>query len=80
MLIDDYLRDQATKYRELAEQVQELLVRQELLELAAVCDEVADNIEDGQSGGRGRGSARAGSVRGSGTLSCGKPGSPEAVV
>lgn len=51
MLIDDYLREQATKYRELAEQVQELLVRQELLELAAVCDEVADNIEDGQSGG-----------------------------
>jgi len=51
MLFDDYLRDQAAKYRELAKQAEEWYVRQELLELAAVCDEVADNIEDWQTGG-----------------------------
>jgi hypothetical protein len=51
MLFDDYLREQAVKYRELAEQAEESCVRLELLELAAVCDEVADNIEDSQTGG-----------------------------
>jgi hypothetical protein len=42
----DYLREQAAKYRELAEKAEEPLIKQEFLELAAVCEEVADKIDD----------------------------------
>ena len=51
MILDDYLRDQAVKYRMLAEQSEDELARQELLELADVCDEVANTIEDRQTAG-----------------------------
>jgi hypothetical protein len=47
----DYLRDQAVKYRQLAEQTDDPVVKSELLELASVCDEVANNIEDHLVGG-----------------------------
>jgi hypothetical protein len=47
----DYLRDQAVKYRQLAEQTDDPVVKSELLELASVCDEVANNIEDHLTGG-----------------------------
>ena len=47
----DYLRDQAARYRELAEQSDDPVVKQELLELASVCEDVANNIEDHQTGG-----------------------------
>jgi hypothetical protein len=47
----DYLRDQAVKYRQLAEQTDDPVVKSELLELASVCDEVANNIEDHLAGG-----------------------------
>jgi hypothetical protein len=43
---DDYLRQQAAMYRRLAEKAEDAFIRQELLELAAVCEEVANNIED----------------------------------
>jgi hypothetical protein len=43
---DDYLRQQAAMYRRLAEKTEDAFTRQELLELAAVCEEVANNIED----------------------------------
>jgi hypothetical protein len=43
---DDYLRQQAAMYRQLAEKTEDAFVKQELLELAAVCEEVANNIED----------------------------------
>ncbi|HEV7634223.1 MAG TPA: hypothetical protein VGO54_02180 [Bradyrhizobium sp.] len=33
-------------YRKLAEQTDDPFVKSELLELASVCEEVADNIED----------------------------------
>jgi hypothetical protein len=33
-------------YRQLAETTEDAFIKQELLELAAVCDEVANNIED----------------------------------
>ena len=33
-------------YRKLAEQTDDPMVKNELLELASVCEEVADNIED----------------------------------
>jgi hypothetical protein len=43
---DDYLREQAAMYRHLAEKTEDAFIKQELLELAAVCEEVANNIED----------------------------------
>jgi hypothetical protein len=42
----DYLRDEATKYRQLAETAKDPLAKQELLDLAAVCEEVVNNIDD----------------------------------
>jgi len=48
---DDYFRQQATMYRELAQKTEDSFIKQELLELAAVCEEVANNIEDRQTGG-----------------------------
>ena len=47
----DYLRDQAAMYRQLAEQADDPVVKNELLELASVCEEVANNIEDHLAGG-----------------------------
>jgi hypothetical protein len=47
----DYLRDEAAKYRQLAEQTDDPVVKNEMLELASVCDEVASNIEDHLTGG-----------------------------
>jgi len=41
----DYLRDEATKYRQLAETAGGPFMKQEFLELADVCEEVA-NISD----------------------------------
>ena len=51
MIFDDYLRDEATKYRRLAEQTEDILSRQELLELADICEEVANTTEDGMTAG-----------------------------
>jgi hypothetical protein len=47
----DYLRDEAQKYRRLAEQAKNPSIKQELLELADVCDKVADDIEDCMTAG-----------------------------
>jgi hypothetical protein len=47
----DYLQDQAAKYRKLVEQADDPFVKAELLALASVCDEIADNIEDHLTGG-----------------------------
>jgi uncharacterized protein Yka (UPF0111/DUF47 family) len=46
-----YLREQAAKYRALADAATDPATRQELLELATTCDQVANNIEDRASGG-----------------------------
>ena len=43
---DDYFRQQAATYRKLSEQAEDAFIKQELLELAAVCEEVANNVED----------------------------------
>jgi hypothetical protein len=48
---DDYLRDEAQKYRKLAEDANDPLIKQELLELADICDKVANNIEDHMTAG-----------------------------
>src|SRR6266511_6370129 len=47
----DYLRDEAAKYRQLAETAKDLSIKQELLDLAAVCEEAANKIEDRMPGG-----------------------------
>jgi hypothetical protein len=47
----DYLRDQAIMYRQQAEQTDDPIVKNELLDLASVCEEVANNIEDHLTGG-----------------------------
>jgi hypothetical protein len=47
----DYLRDEAAKYRQLAKAAEDLSIKQELLDLAAVCEEVTSSIEDRLTGG-----------------------------
>jgi hypothetical protein len=47
----DYVRDQAAKFRELAEKAEDSLIEKEFLELAAVCDEVANKIDDRRASG-----------------------------
>jgi hypothetical protein len=42
----DYLRDQATKFLELAAQTNDPVAKQEFCELARVCEEVADDMDD----------------------------------
>jgi hypothetical protein len=48
---DDYFRQQAAMYLQLAEKTEDTFVKQELLDLAAVCEEVANNLEDGRTSG-----------------------------
>jgi len=47
----DYLRDEAAKYRQLAEKAEDPSVKQDLLDLAVVCEGVANDIEDRIPGG-----------------------------
>ena len=47
----DYLREQAVKFRELAEKADDAFVKKEFLELAEVCVEVADKIDDRRASG-----------------------------
>ncbi len=42
----DYLRDQAESYRGLALTAEDSALEQEFLDLAATCEEVANEIED----------------------------------
>jgi hypothetical protein len=42
----DYLRDEAAKYRQLAKMAEGPFMKQEFLELADVCEEVANNTDD----------------------------------
>jgi hypothetical protein len=51
MRYSDYLREQAAKYRQLAETAEDAFVKQEFLELAAVCEEVANEIDDQRASG-----------------------------
>ena len=46
-----YLRDQAARCRKLVERADDPFIKTELLALASVCDEIADNIEDHLTGG-----------------------------
>ena len=47
----DYLRAEAAKYRQLAEQTDDPVIKNEMPELASVCEEVANDIEDRLTGG-----------------------------
>jgi hypothetical protein len=47
----DYLREEAAKYRKLAETAEDPVVKEELLDLAATCEELANNLEDRAPGG-----------------------------
>jgi hypothetical protein len=49
--LSDYLREQAAEYRQLAETAEDAFVKQEFLELAAVCEEVANEIDDRRASG-----------------------------
>jgi len=47
----DYLREQAAKHRRLAEAAEDASRKKEFLELAAVCEEVANEIDDRRASG-----------------------------
>ncbi len=47
----DYLRDQAIKYRDLANKAEDAFVKQEFLELADICEDVANEIDDQRTSG-----------------------------
>jgi hypothetical protein len=47
----DYYREQATQYREFAEQAADTAAKQEFLELAAACEEAADKTDDCRASG-----------------------------
>ena len=51
MHYSDYLREQAAKYRQLAETAEDPSVKREILELAAACEEVANEIDDRRTSG-----------------------------
>jgi hypothetical protein len=48
---DDYLREQASQFRHLAEGAQDPPVKAELFELAEICEEIANNVEDRMTAG-----------------------------
>jgi hypothetical protein len=48
----NYLRDQAARCRKLVKQADDPLVKTEMLALASVCEEIAENIEDHLTSGK----------------------------
>ena len=51
MHYSDYLREQAKEYRALAEDAADPAIKHEFLELAEVCEQVADRIDDRRASG-----------------------------
>jgi hypothetical protein len=47
----DYYREEAARYRQLATSAKDALAKQELLELAAACEGIADKIDDLRASG-----------------------------
>src|SRR5450759_361329 len=47
----DYYREEAAKYRELADMAKDAVTKQEPLELAAACEGIADKIDDLRASG-----------------------------
>ena len=51
MHYSDYLREQAAEYRQLAEVAEDPTVKEDLFDSAAICEEVANNIDDRRASG-----------------------------
>ncbi len=51
----DYYREEAAKYRALAEAATDPAIKKEYLELAAACEEVAEKIDDSRASGESKG-------------------------
>jgi hypothetical protein len=51
MEYEDYLREQAFQYRQFAEAADDSFAKVEFLELASVCEEVANRVEDRMTAG-----------------------------
>jgi hypothetical protein len=51
MFFSDYLREQAEKYRKLAETAKDRSTKMEFIELAEVCEKVANEEDDRQTAG-----------------------------
>lgn len=47
----DYYRDEAARYKQLAEAATDPVKKQEFLELAEACEDVADSIDDRRASG-----------------------------
>lgn len=50
----DYYREEAAKYRQLAEGTNDAAAKKEFLELAEACETAADKIDDCRASGRAR--------------------------
>src|SRR5450756_1969054 len=46
MHYSDYLREQAAEYRRLAEEAEDPAIKEDFFDSAAICEEVANNIDD----------------------------------
>jgi hypothetical protein len=51
MNFETHYRREAEKYRLLAETAKDPVIKQEMLELSAICEEVANEIEDRMTAG-----------------------------
>ena len=51
MHYSDYLREEAARYRKLAESAMEAHIRKEFLELAEVCEEAAERVDNLRASG-----------------------------
>jgi hypothetical protein len=51
MHYSDYLREQAAEYRRLAEEAADPAIKEDLFDSAAICEEVANNIDDRRASG-----------------------------
>jgi hypothetical protein len=51
MTLEAYYRGEAEKYRLLAETAKDPVIKQEMLELSAICEEVSNEIEDCMTAG-----------------------------
>jgi hypothetical protein len=51
MHYSDYLREQAAEYRQLAEVAEDPAIKEDLFDSGAICDEVANNIDDRRASG-----------------------------
>jgi hypothetical protein len=51
MHYSDYLREQAAEYRQLAEKAEDPAIKEDFFETAAICEEVANNVDHRRASG-----------------------------